>query len=426
MLTALLLACDTPTQTADEAPTVNAAEQAAPLPEAPVAALQGTPKHALLLVVDTLRADVLAEADTPVLDALAAHGDQADRAWSGGTWTVPSVVTLLTGMPVREHGWDLPSARMGKYPRLPEVPTLPVVLREAGFATAGFYANPYLSQDLGFERGWDTWQRTGDRVVVKQLTKHVAGWEEGERHFLYVHLLGPHSPLRPNEASRLKHGVAASWIDEKIGFEVGVCKRNREEDARQQYGAAYTAVVEETDALVGQVLEALGEHAQDTVILVTSDHGELLGEHGVCGHGRHVWEQLTGVPMISRGVDLPASVGGANVAALLTGALGVEHTWPTPADQVLPLVSQREGQLALSTDGRHKAVWDAEGELAVYDLQADPAESKPLEAADTVGGLVAARAAWEAAHGASTAELEGEVQLAPEVVEELRALGYVD
>ena len=421
----MMLACGgdprLPEKTAPEPPP----EAPEALPEAPVADLAGPPKHALVLVIDTLRADALAEADTPVLDALAAHGDQAARAWSGGTWTVPSVVTLFTGMPVREHGWDLPSARMGKYPRIPEVPTLATVLQDAGFVTTGLYANPYLSQDIGFKRGWDTWRRTGDKVIVKQLTKEIERWEEGQRHFLYVHVLGPHSPLRPSAESRAKHGVADSWIDEKIGFEVGVCKRNREDDARSQYRAAYQAVVEETDALVGEILATLGDHAKDTAILVTSDHGELLGEHGICGHGRHVWEQLTHVPMISRGIELPDKVGGANVAALITDALGVPHTWPTSASETLPLVSQREGQLALSSDGRHKAIWDAEGAVSVFDLRADPTEASPLRDPDTEAHLVEQRERWEARHGASTAELEGEVTLAPEVVEELKALGYV-
>ena len=66
------------------------------------------PKHVVLIVIDTLRADVVDEVDTPVLDGLAAEGSSASRAWSSGTWTAPSVISLFSGMPVRSHGWEFP------------------------------------------------------------------------------------------------------------------------------------------------------------------------------------------------------------------------------------------------------------------------------------------------------------------------------
>ena len=110
-------------------------------------------RHAVLVVIDTLRADEMARASTPHLDSLAASGTVVGRAWSSSTWTVPSVVSLWTGMPPRQHGWDLPSARIGQYPPLPAAPTIAQVLSKAGFSTTGLYANPYLAQELGFESG---------------------------------------------------------------------------------------------------------------------------------------------------------------------------------------------------------------------------------------------------------------------------------
>ena len=69
-------------------------------------AREETPKNAVVILVDTLRADALEQAETPVLDGLVARGDRVERAWSSGTWTAPSLVSLFTGMHVREHGWD--------------------------------------------------------------------------------------------------------------------------------------------------------------------------------------------------------------------------------------------------------------------------------------------------------------------------------
>ena len=68
----------------------------------------GAKKHAIVIVIDTLRADAIKEAKTPNLDALIANGAQARRGWSSGTWTAPSVISMFLGKTVREHGWDYP------------------------------------------------------------------------------------------------------------------------------------------------------------------------------------------------------------------------------------------------------------------------------------------------------------------------------
>ena len=198
-------------------------------------------KHAVLLVIDTTRADALAEANTPVLDGLAAAGDSVPHAWSAGTWTVPSVISLLTGMSVRQHGWDQQTGRIGRYHRFPDVPTLPVVLQDAGFITTGLYANSYLSEELGFERGFDTWHRVPDVAMLGRLKKVVAEWKADERHFLYLHLMGPHSPLKPSAEARARYGLEDSWFEERGWLEIGVPKRNRLDGAREAYAKGYRA-----------------------------------------------------------------------------------------------------------------------------------------------------------------------------------------
>ncbi len=105
MWTLLLLACNwsEPVQEAGEPP---AAQDLA-------FSAAAQPRHVLFLLIDTLRADALQDANTPAIDALAARGATAKRAWSAGTWTVPSVVSIFTGSSLREHGWDSQAARMG-------------------------------------------------------------------------------------------------------------------------------------------------------------------------------------------------------------------------------------------------------------------------------------------------------------------------
>lgn len=396
---------------------VGACAAPAPGPVAP------PPKHAVLIVVDTLRADAVEEAATPRIDALAARGASARRAWSAGTWTVPSTVSILTGMSVRQHGWDLPTGDIGRYPPLPEVPTIATVLREEGFATTGLYSNPYLAEPLGFDRGFDTWRKSADAAMARQLAAEVAThWGDGRRHFAYLHPLGPHTPLKPSAEALARWDVEPRWFEGRYGLDVAAAQRDDPPGAREAYARGYRAAVEDVDALVGALVDALGPHREDTLVVVTSDHGEMLGGHGFVGHGAWVWESLTRVPLVvDRPMDLPDRVGGANVAALVTGLLDVDHDWPTPLETRHPLVAQREGRLALSPDGRRKGIW--EPALAVFDLVADPKERTPLP---DDGTLAAARARWEAAVPEGRLAEATPRTPSDDTVRALQALGYLE
>lgn len=376
--------------------------------------------HVVVIVIDTLREDRALAADTPVLDGLATQGVRAERAWSAGTWTVPSVISLFSGAPIREHGWDLPTGRIGKYPAVPDVPLLAEVLSAEGFRTDGLYSNGLLAEELGFHRGFDTWRRTSDTAMLKSFAGLVGKqWRPGERHFAYVHFLGPHSALKPTDEAKERHDLGPLFDK---GLEIGAAKRN-EPGARDAYRAGYDAVIEDTDARVGQILESLGEYRDDTLIVVTSDHGELLGEHDVFGHGYWVYEPLTHVPLIvSEPLELPDTVSTAAIPQIITDQLGIVHEWPTQVD-TSPVVSQREGKLALTVDGRRKRIWDGTGKSVegLYDLEADPGERAPILSDE----LVEDRVAWETA--VPRAEpLREVVELSDETQKELKALGYVE
>jgi hypothetical protein len=359
-------------------------------------------RHAVLIVIDTLRADAVELAPTPHLDALAAGG-QVRRAWSGGTWTAPSMVSMFTGLPVRAHGWDFPFPRFmdehrESYPPVPDHPTLGQVLDEAGFRNDGIVANAFLRQGLGFERGFDSWTRSGDRGVVSQVEKLVREWDDDERHFLYVHFLGPHHPLRPTRRAAKEQRVRASLKNIRGVYSLWDAKGGRSVESRN-YRRAYKAVVQDSDRRVGAVLDALGSYRDDAAIIVTSDHGEMLGEHDQWGHEHFVWEQITQVPFIAEGLGpLPDTVNTTAVPGLITSALGVPHDWPDAGLQTAPIVSQRQGKVAMTVDGRMKGIWDPEsfpdGGFAAFDLKADPYEESPLDEAPAE--LVAAHADWQA------------------------------
>ena len=394
----------------------------------------GKKTHALVIVVDTLRADAVETARTPNLDKLAQEGDRVAQAWSPSTWTAPSVMSMFTGMSLRQHGWNFPfpnkmRKRGETYPRMREdTPALAEVLFEAGFHTEGWYANPFLGHDMGYDRGFGRWARTSDGSAARKLKRSVKGWEDGERHFVYLHLFGPHMPLAPRGESAERWQVDKSLSNKRGSYSFRRFKPGQA--AREEnYRRAYHAVVEQVDRNVGRIIRSLGDHKDDTAVFLTSDHGELLGEHDVWGHGEYVWEQLTHVPFYAVGAgELPDTLMTASLPALVTGALGVDHTWPTAADAPLPLVSQRGKKFTMSPDGRHKAVWDAKGladhgGVGVYDLTLDPTEASPL--ADPPFDPLAVRAAWEASTGDHQVAAE-EGEMGDELLDMLDELGYVD
>jgi arylsulfatase A-like enzyme len=395
-------------------------------------AIQAPPSPAdsdnlLVILIDTLRADALTASETPVIDQLAKSGSSVKHAWSSGTWTAPSVFSLLTGLSVRAHGWDEPSARIGHYPQLANLPNLPTVLQNAGFHTAGFFANPYLDENLGMERGFDTWQRTGDIQTAKTFAQHLHKHADDQaRHFTYIHLLGPHSPLRPSEEARIRWKVAPDWFDKKNGFRIGAAKRNQTDGVQEAYRKAYHAVIEDTDARIGEILEALGPARENTWIVLTSDHGEMLGEQNRVGHGRDLYQGLTHVPFIlvpppgRTRLPLPEALNNAVLPAVATQVLNVPSEWAQNLESPLPLVSQREGFLALSPDGHTKAIWDKT--TRQYDLRKDSKEETPVP---VEAELEEARIKWLSAtpQGAPGEHIETIDNAAQEA---LKALGYQD
>ncbi|MFT5683300.1 MAG: hypothetical protein ACI8RZ_004231 [Myxococcota bacterium] len=391
----------------------------------------GARRHALLIVVDTLRAGSVQRTSTPNIDALAIRGGAANRAWAASTWTAPSMISIFTGTTLREHGWDYPMPtkmeKQGAYPPIPALPTIAERLSGLGFETTGLYANPIVRPELGFDRGFDSYSPlSSDRDAAGLVAGLVAGWDDDERHFLYLHLLGPHQPLRPSAAAQERWDVGKPWVRKKAGFNIKRVWRD-EAGALSAYVKAYHAVVEDTDARIGDILAALGEHREDTVIVLTSDHGEMLGEHGRAGHGSWVYEPLTWVPFVAEGAGpVPTTVSNAAAADAITRGLGLDLAWSVRLDSALPLVSQREGKLALSPDGRLKGIWDpsfSDGGFEVFDLSVDPGEERPVEGQGA--DLMTARGVWES--GITAGMVTGEpIEVSEDMEEALKALGYIE
>ncbi len=346
-----------------------------------------TPRNVLLITIDSLRADHVgaygdAEARTTAIDALAAGGVRFDRAYATAPLTLPSHASILTGRYPPRHGARTDTARIDA-----TVPTIADAFRRAGFTTAAFVSTSTLDRRSGLDKGFDTYETT----PASQIAARAAGWLEptadrrghrDQRFFLWVHLFAPHAPYgNPADVARAARPAADRYDDD----------------------------VSEADEQVGRLIAALGPHRNDTVIVVTSDHGEAFGEHGELTHGLFVYDTTLRVPLIVNGPSIergrvigdPVSLVDVAPTMAALAALGAfaadgqdllprgdrrpagDGSGQPPASQRLiyaetyaPLQDFGWSPLRVMRRGDWKYIGAPEPEL--YDLRADPGEARNL------------------------------------------------
>lgn len=295
---------------------VMAAILAAALPLAAGAAPPAPVGRILLVTIDTLRADHVGAyggpVPTPAIDALARDGVLLLEACTPMPSTGPAHASLFTGLhPWRHRVLD------NAVPVPAELPRLATWMRGAGFSTAAFVSSYIVHERFGFGRGFEvyaftptesyTWRgrprdrfwTRGERVVDAAndwITAHA-----GERFFVWVHLFDPHSPYAPPAGFRVS-------ADEPVSLEAkrvppGV------QDTRQLAALirAYRGEVRYADAQVGRLVERLRvlDLLDETAVVVSSDHGEGLGDHGLLEHGANIHDELVRVPLVLRAPGLP-------------------------------------------------------------------------------------------------------------------------
>ena len=298
-------------------------------PQADLRRIDG--QNVLLVTIDTLRADALSAyggpASTPALDRLAAEGVRFDFAHAHAVLTLPSHASILTGeYPVR-HG-----VRENSGYRLPrDARTIATVLKRTGYATAAFVAAFPLHSRFGLNAGFDVYdERFGDgfgpvdlsmperpaSAVVPLARDWIAGRGAGaavsgqatQPWFVWVHVFDPHAPYRPSPP-----------FDEEYA------------------GKPYYGEVAATDAALAPLLEDVRNSVRPTLVIVTSDHGEGLGDHGEEAHGIFAYESTLRVPLIM------ANLGG-NAAASAPGRPGEVSQVAARHVDILPTILSAVGQ----------------------------------------------------------------------------------
>jgi len=443
------------------------------------------PLHGIVLVgLDTLRADGLSSygnprPTSPHLDALAARGVLFENAVSNASWTLPGFVALFSG----EH----PTAQVYRGRLLRSGVER---LREAGFRTAAFtegaYVSAHFGMDLGFETFWEerapVIDAPGPDVGVAKTFARAEAWlreHADERFFLFVHTYEPHVPYqRLGFAEGLDPGPFGGVYDREQNDLALKGRVPVGEVERRWVRALYDGGVAEADRAVGGLLAALEELgvAERTLVVVTSDHGEQLGEHrpeDLGLHGQTLWDTILRVPLI---VHDPRREGGRRIATqvrsldvmpTLLELAGVAPAFPAEAPRahpaldgrsLVPLLDGREAvdrpafsELRDRESGRllgatlrtrsHKLHLNAPPKrgpnvpdrgragLELYDLATDPGELDDRAARD-----VRERARLHGELQRHVAEVErrgppwgaGRRQIAPELQRRLEALGYVE
>lgn len=278
----------------------------------------------LLVILDTVRADAagpsygdpLWQGQTPHLDRLAAEGTVFENAWSAAPWTVPSHASLFTGLVPIQHGCT------GASPRLREdLPTLAGLLAGSGYATAAFYSNPWLAdRTTGLLRGFSERSEApigglgeltssdgdqGGRRTLQNLERWLDGARDAKPWFLFVNLLEGHLPYDPApeiRRERLADLPPAAQVPIPLAHEFNAGRLSASEIDWRTVRRLYGGDVSTADALLGQLIGELEERGlyERTILIVTSDHGENLGEHGLMDHQLSVHETLLHVPLIVR------------------------------------------------------------------------------------------------------------------------------
>ncbi|UJR82029.1 sulfatase [Sandaracinus amylolyticus] len=272
-------------------------------------------ENVVWIVVDSLRADaILDPSATPTFARLAERGT-AFEARSAATWCKPAVASLLTSLDPERHGATTDVAVLSS-----AVWTLPEVLRCEGFETASFFSNGWLSERFGFAQGWDhhvNYVRAGGPAPAEDVLDDALAWMAARttrRFFVYAQLIDPH--LAVGELASSIHQRGAPPTDAE-----SATLRARYAEAVRAVDAALARFFEQLDGL------GLGA---STLVVITSDHGELLGERGLVGRGapeRDAHDELLEVPLLFVGPARPPAsdevVSTRDVAPTVLEALGV-------------------------------------------------------------------------------------------------------
>ena len=283
---------------------------------------QGKKPNIILIILDTVRADglgVLAEhgSSTPNIDDISRQGTTFVNAFAPSPWTVPSHASIFTSHYSHKHNAVHDHFRLSN-----SFQTMAEILKSLGYITGGFTCNPWLHTKSGMEQGFDTYEEVykkqakpktdkgaakATEMVVKWLNQRAGN---GKPFFLFVNYLEAHMPYEPParvlyHLDSMKAGPGLRFFSsfpKKLAglYNIGRLKLTPDELARIQ--TLYHAEIAYVDEQVDTLISCLRTHGplDNTILIITSDHGENLGEHNLIGHEFTLFDTVLHVPLIVR------------------------------------------------------------------------------------------------------------------------------
>ena len=421
----------------------------------------------VLISVDCLRADHVStygytRNTTPNIDRFGTEGVIFRNAASVSSWTLPTHMSMMTGLMPSLHGVSK------KYKLSSSVPYLPEILADNGYQTLGVAAGDYLSQEWGFERGFDVYRMLIERrssEIVDAALKLARGNRSAKK-FLFVHLFDAHWPYRPPPGFYDRFDERPPDISDILTKVRDGLPPSGAEEIHQLVNL-YDGEIAYLDQELGRFFAGLKEAGiyHRSLIILTADHGESFYEHNAWEHTISLFEEVTHIPLIvkwpgeSPTGTVESLVSQLNIFPTLLEEAGLVPPYdyvslarflgesPAPSKNALSEITwdAKEGQGAAMKiavkDNRLKYILtlsgEAEDELFVsevvneelYDLIEDPGEQKNLlpETTTDIGPLRRdARLLLEKAQALQTKRRGQEVVLDEELLERLKALGYIN
>ena len=435
--------------------------------------------NVVLLTIDTLRADHLSSygyqrQTSPAIDGLADRGVLFENAFTYWPKTRGSFAAMFTSLFAAQHGLTVRERDLPGYNQ-----TLAEMLKDSGYQTAAAVDNGNLDRELGFAQGFDRYEQvwlTADTEAerTERLTRFaidfLESYQQPEPFFLWIHYVNPHTPYEPpEELLDLFRGdeivPRGPELETVVGYHGGV---NRHlpiagESRWGDYVDSYDAEIAFADRHVGHVLEALDKspHNGSTLVVLTSDHGESLGEHDYYfDHGYNLFDPSLRVPLVlsfpgilPQGEIVQAAVSTLDIFPSVLDLAQIAFPPGLQGRSLLPIVRHSEDRLhdriffqndhhqVGISDGRLKLIFhpprEQEGSyLELYDTWRDPDELNdrypesrkaiaPMEA--ELASFRTRTVAWQQEtdrrrEGAPAREDE---ELSEETLRNLEALGYL-
>ena len=421
----------------------------------------------IVILLDAARADAFSPFggphETPAVARLAADGTVFRSAVAGSSWTLPSVSGMLTGLHADTLG-------VGAWKdRLPDgVPTLPELMTSAGYRSVLFSQHPFYAYETSFKRGFKRFRTLrGKNNTELPRRQELMARNRKRRTFALVHLLPPHTPYTPPAPFRGRHTadytgdmtVDATHLN---SFHPTDSERPSKDDVDYVLGR-YLENVAYADSLVGGVLGSLDRHGRydDALVVLASDHGEALMEHGRFLHSQNVHREVLHIPLV---IKWPASVTGFR--GVVDDPVSLLDLLPTLVDglalegaadgfqgrSLLPLVfGQRAAerslyavtrgangpnqaampQLMLESGGWRVFSSPLRGTTELYDVVRDPLETHDLASEEPLQALLSLQSlqiqsAWNRELLRHERSDRDGGDLDAEAVEQLEALGYLN